>query len=195
MTYKWKITKSPKSKKDKMRTIVVVVGILAVLALLCVSFQKMQEIFTAGPFAKLADYLSLIPELSTTGYVQVNISAGIEDGKGLVFLTSGCYQIIANTDEWQAQSIANGLEGYVGFRPGTHDLVKDAMEQLDIEVVMVKVTEVRNSTFFGRLILRQGNRILSLDARPSDATAIAVRMGAPVYVNEKLMEEYGEKVC
>lgn len=197
MAYRWKKRKwigfrKRLSSKDNTRNIVIVVGILAVLVLVYIFLQNI----LSPAFVELGiDYFSLVPELSTADYVQAEIDAGVENGMGVVTLTGECYQIVAYTEEVQARSIANGLAGYIGLRPGTHDLIKDALEQLGVNVVMVKVTELRNSTFFGRLVIRQGNRIVSLDARPSDATAIAVRVGAPVYVKEDLMKEYGQRVC
>lgn len=190
--YKWKKRKSRKFKStDKKR--VIIVGFVVLIALLAL-YTLLQKLLYLGP---TLDYLSLVPELSTAGYIQVEIDANVDEGSGLgiVILTGDCYSVTATTEEVQANSIASGLIGYIGFRPGTHDLIKDALEQLGVEVMMVKVTEVRNSTFIGRLILRKGSRIISLDVRPSDGTAIAVRVGAPVYVKNELMKDYGEKIC
>jgi bifunctional DNase/RNase len=60
---------------------------------------------------------------------------------------------------------------------------------------MVKIVEIRNNTFIGRLILQQGNKVVSLDSRPSDGIAIAVRTGSPVYIKESLMKEQGKYIC
>jgi bifunctional DNase/RNase len=60
---------------------------------------------------------------------------------------------------------------------------------------MVKVTELKGNSFYSKLILRQGNTILSLDARPSDAIAIALRANSSIYVNSTLLREVGKKVC
>lgn len=140
-------------------------------------------------------YVTALPELLTTGYTEVAVDAGVAEGVGVVTLTAGCKQIIAHTEQTQAESIAAGLAGYVGMRPNTHDLIKDAFQNLGIEVIMVKITEMRNSTFIGRLLLREGNKVVSLDARPSDGTAIAVRIGAPIYINDSLLEEQGKSIC
>jgi len=139
--------------------------------------------------------VAIIPELFTYGYSQVAIDAGMDNEGGIVTLTSGCRQIRAHVEPAQAESIYTGIEGIVNPRPNAHDIVADAFNNLGIEVLMVKVTELRNQTFYGKIILRNGNRIASLDARPSDATAIAVRMHVPVYVKTQLLEENGEKIC
>jgi hypothetical protein len=137
----------------------------------------------------------IIPELFTYGYSQVTIDAGMDNEGGVVTLTSGCRQIRAHVEPAQAESIYNGINGIVPPRPNAHDIVTDAFNNLGIDVLMVKVTDMRNQTFYGKMIVRNGNRIASLDARPSDATAIAVRMHVPVYVRTQLLEENGEDIC
>jgi len=137
----------------------------------------------------------LLPELSTTGYAQVNVDAGVIGDTGIVILTSECYQLTANTELIQAESIANGLAKKIDFRPNTHDLMKDVLDNFQIEVVMVKIVDLENSTFYSRLILRQENRIVSLDSRPSDSIALAVRTDSPIYVKEDLMKSEGEYIC
>ncbi|MBI2084667.1 MAG: bifunctional nuclease family protein [Candidatus Aenigmarchaeota archaeon] len=140
---------------------------------------------------------SLLPisELSTQGYTQVAAQASASGDVGLVTITGNCYEIVANTEPAQAESIANGLEGVVGARPNTHDLMKDELDALGIGVVMVKIVDMRDNTFIGRLILRQGQNIVSLDSRPSDGIAIAVRVGAPIYIEDNLLKAQGKYVC
>lgn len=139
--------------------------------------------------------IGFLPELSTSGYVKTDIEAGVAEGDGVVVLTGGCYQLTANTEAAQAESIANGITKNIGFRPGTHDLMRDTLDNLGIEVVMVKIVELKNNTFYGRLILKQGNKIVSLDSRPSDGIALAVRTGSPVYIKEDLMKSQGKYIC
>lgn len=147
------------------------------------------------PFSSERVQIVLLPELSTFGYIEVEVNAEVVGNQGIVTLTSDCYQIIAYTEASQAESIKRGLAGKIPFRPNAHDLIKAIFESFDIEVIMVKITELKNNTFFGRIFLKQGNRVLSLDSRPSDGTAIAVRVGAPVYIKETLLKEVGRKIC
>jgi len=123
-------------------------------------------------------YILALPELLTTDYTQVSVDADVVNGIGVVVLTGGCKQIIANTEAGQAESIAFGL-----------------VENFGIKVNMLKIVEVRNGTFIGRFVLQKGKNIVSLDVRPSDGTAIAVRVGAPIYVKDSLLEEFGEDIC
>lgn len=136
-----------------------------------------------------------IPELSTYGYSQVLVDAGMDSEGGVITLTSGCQQIRAHVEAAQAESIYNGMMGIVSPRPNAHDIAADAFRNLGIEVLMVKVARVENQTFYGRIVLKDGNRIASLDARPSDATAIAVRMQVPIYVKDELLENNGMNIC
>ena len=136
-----------------------------------------------------------LPELSTQEYVEVQPDAVVVEGQGVVILTGGCYQLVANTETAQAESIANGIAGRIEVRPNTHDLMKDALNNLGIEVIMVKIVELRNNTYHGRVILRQGDRIASLDSRPSDGIALAVRTNSSIYVNENLLKTQGKYIC
>ena len=136
-----------------------------------------------------------IPEVSTSGYVQVTPSAQVVGNSGVVTLTGSCHQVTANTEATQALSILNGLLGKIEVRPNSHDLMKSTFQNLGINVVMMKIVDLQNSTYFGKLILRQGNNVLSLDTKPSDGIALAVRMGAPIFMNQELLFKNGINVC
>jgi bifunctional DNase/RNase len=164
--------------------------ILTVITFVIVIYLILQYI----PKANESELIS-IPDLSTIGYLKVDVDASVSGNDGVVILQTNCYQLTAVTEQYQAQSIANGIAGKVDFRPNTHDLMKDALNNLGIEVKMVKIVEMRNNTFIGRLILKQGNKVVSLDSRPSDGIALAVRTGSPVYIKESLMEEQGKYIC
>ncbi len=86
---------------------------------------------------------------------------------------------------FEAQSIALEMEGIKPPRPLTHDLMKNLIDLLGGELVDVCINELREGTFFARLNLDTQE----VDSRPSDAIALAVRYGAPIYVAEKVMAE------
>lgn len=136
-----------------------------------------------------------ITELSTEGYMNVDVIVNPALNPNLIALATQCYQLTANTEPSQVQSIANGLEEKIGSRPNTHDLMRDALDSLDIQVVMVKIVDIQNNTFIGNLILKQGDKIVSLDSRPSDDIAIAVRTGAPIYIRDDLFQAQAKYVC
>jgi bifunctional DNase/RNase len=139
--------------------------------------------------------IATLEDLSTSGFAVVKPAAEVVGGQGVVALTGGCYSMVAGTDATQAESISNALSGVAGERPNTHDVVRDMLESLGIELVMVKVTELRGNNFHGRIILRQGDTILNLDSRPSDGIALALRTNSTIYFNETLLKERGQKIC
>jgi bifunctional DNase/RNase len=88
---------------------------------------------------------------------------------------------------FEAQAIALELEGMRPPRPMTHDLLKSVIEALDSNVTEVCIHDLRDGTFYAYLLLEDGE--VEVDARPSDAIALALRCGAPIYVAEDVMEE------
>src|SRR5690606_24078296 len=84
----------------------------------------------------------------------------------------------------EATAIAFALEQVETPRPMTHDLMKDLLDELGAQVERVVVTELREATFFAELVIRVGTDVHTISARPSDAVALAVRTGAPVFAEE-----------
>ena len=92
---------------------------------------------------------------------------------------------------FEAQAIALELEKIQPPRPMTHDLLRDTFEALDAEVIDVVVDELREGTFFAKVRYIAGGDEGQLDARPSDAVALAVRVDAPIYVAPAVLDEAG----
>jgi bifunctional DNase/RNase len=89
----------------------------------------------------------------------------------------------------EATSIASAIKQISMARPLTHDLFYDLLLQLGITVQRIVVTELKESTYFAELILGQGDKIIVLDARPSDAIAMALRAAAPIYVTQQVLDQ------
>jgi uncharacterized protein len=89
----------------------------------------------------------------------------------------------------EATSIASVLQNVQFERPMTHDLFKHFSEHLNIRVTKVEVCDLRDNTFFALIYFDSEDRSFTLDARPSDAIAIALRFAAPIYVDEKVIEK------
>ena len=140
--------------------------------------------------------LSSIPDLSLKGYAKIErINVEVYQDVGVIHLYAKCYKLTAYTEKKQAESIKEAIIGKRSFRPNTHDLFSDVLKNLGIKLLMVKIVDLRNNTYIGRLILKQGNRILSLDCRPSDGTALALRLGAPIYIKESILRSQGKYIC
>jgi hypothetical protein len=90
----------------------------------------------------------------------------------------------------EASAIAYALERKNFVRPLTLDLMKRLLDGLNVRLVRVVVTALKNDTFFANLVLEQDGRTLSIDARPSDSLALALRMDAPIFVADEVMERY-----
>jgi bifunctional DNase/RNase len=90
---------------------------------------------------------------------------------------------------YEASAIALQLEGVTTPRPMTHDLLRNVLEKLGAEVVRVTVTDLVDNTFLAIILLRLDGREILLDSRPSDAIALALRAGAPLFVEESVLEK------
>jgi len=91
----------------------------------------------------------------------------------------------------EATAIALALEEVETPRPMTHDLMKDLLDELGARIERVVVTELRDSTFYADIVVSIAGAVRSVSARPSDAVALAVRYGAPVFAEEGVLEEAG----
>lgn len=87
----------------------------------------------------------------------------------------------------EATSIASALQNIEFERPMTHDLFKNFTEQMNIAVTKVEVCDLRDNTFFALIHFDGDNASFTMDARPSDAIAIALRFKAPIYVDDKVI--------
>lgn len=88
---------------------------------------------------------------------------------------------------FEADAITIQLQGVQVPRPLTHDLLKSIIRELGVKVSHVLVNELRNDTFFARIIVDVNGKSMEIDSRPSDAIALAVRVGAPIFVSEQVM--------
>jgi len=95
--------------------------------------------------------------------------------------------LLVFVDQFMAQSIQMGLLDLAIERPLTHDLIGILLRRLGAEVTRVTITELRDSTYFAMITLRSNGGVQEIDARPSDALAIAVRLKAPVFAARGLM--------
>ena len=92
---------------------------------------------------------------------------------------------------YEAESITIALQEVEVARPLTHDLLKDVFNQLDAHILRVEVVALRDDTFYGNIVAETNGRVLNIDARPSDALAVAVRARVPILVAQSVMEAAG----
>jgi bifunctional DNase/RNase len=89
---------------------------------------------------------------------------------------------------FEADAITIQLQGVQVARPLTHDLLKSIIDEMGATVSHITVSELKNDTFFARIVMDINGNSMEIDARPSDAIALAVRVNAPLFVAEEVME-------
>lgn len=90
---------------------------------------------------------------------------------------------------FEANAIALQLENVSTPRPMTHDLLKNMLGELDARVTRVVINDLRESTFFAQIRVNTAGRTLEIDARPSDAIALALRVEAPIFVAQTVLDQ------
>lgn len=129
-----------------------------------------------------------------TNVVPVNIRAILPASSGVaLFLGNDEKVFVIQVEHSMGAVIDMALRGTVKDRPLTHDLIGTIFQGFGISVERVVITELKNSTYFARLILKQenelGQKFIEIDARPSDCLAIAAAAKRPVFVSQRLFDE------
>ena len=91
----------------------------------------------------------------------------------------------------EAESIAVGIEKHKNGRPHTHDLFLRFAHEFGVEIMEVVINRFRDGVYYAMLVCKQGDDLTMVDARPSDAIAIAVRTGCEIYAYQSVMDEAG----
>ena len=89
----------------------------------------------------------------------------------------------------EATSIASALQNIQFDRPMTHDLFKNFIRNMNLEVSKIEVCDLKDNTYYAKIYFTSEDRSFSMDSRPSDAIAIALRFQAPIYVDDKIIEK------
>lgn len=91
----------------------------------------------------------------------------------------------------EAASIYSALNHYLPPRPMTHDLLVDIISKLNGKVEKVVIDDLIDTTFYARIVLKQDDKEIEIDARPSDSIAVALRIPCPIFVDPKVLDEAG----
>jgi bifunctional DNase/RNase len=124
--------------------------------------------------------------------IPVEIYNVILSDKGFVILlksSEGNTALPIFVGQLEAQSIIIALSDAPPLRPLTHDLIRSMLDELSCTVIRVEVSDLVEDTFYGKIVLERDGLPIELDSRPSDAIAIAVRTGAPLFVAEHVMKQ------
>ena len=89
----------------------------------------------------------------------------------------------------EASAIIRKIENIKVLRPMTHDLIIDVVEKTGYEVTRVEINDVEKDTYFSTIFLSNGENEVTIDSRPSDAIAVAIRVEAPIFVSAKVLAD------
>lgn len=140
---------------------------------------------------------SAVPH-STKGRQMIRVTV---DSIRVSLLTQNRVVVLRETDStrylpiwigpFEAEAIAMAIQGHEPQRPLTHDLLKAMIGDLGGTISHIFVSDIRESTFYARIVIEQQGRTIEVDARPSDAVALAVRTEAPIYVEAHVLDQAG----
>ena len=91
----------------------------------------------------------------------------------------------------EASAISFALENVAPPRPMTHDLMKSILDNVDAKILSAVVTDLKDNTYYAKIHLWYGDSEYSIDSRPSDAIALALRAEAPIFTNSSLVRRFG----
>ena len=117
--------------------------------------------------------------LSNVGFAV--LLKGVNDKRTLPIIIGGA----------ESQAIALCINNVNVPRPLTHDLLKNILDFMECRLLKVEISDLKEGTFYAKLILDRDGHVMEMDARPSDSVALALRSNAPIYVAGKVMEEAG----
>jgi hypothetical protein len=89
----------------------------------------------------------------------------------------------------EAQSILIGMGNVPMPRPLTHDLFLSILDKMEVKIVRIEITELKEGTFYAQLILKEKGKDIVIDSRPSDSIALAVREKCPIFIDESVIDE------
>ncbi|MCP4728205.1 MAG: hypothetical protein GY863_24410 [bacterium] len=96
--------------------------------------------------------------------------------------------------QWEAQSIAWNMQGIEMQRPLTHDLFKEVLDTAQLKISRILINELKENTFYAQIALQEEKKTIDIDSRPSDAVAIALRVNAPIFVSEAVIDKAAVKI-
>ncbi|GEM_PF-4665594 len=187
-------------KENKNLTTMIMVGVailmLVNLTMLVINYKTVKEITntkkeTISPQEKIRNHSFLEDPLSLENYSKLNIST---NGTTII-LSQNCTRIVLPLNEIQLYSIKNALENKIDVRPTIHDVMKSSFEVFNISLMLVKITETKDDIYFSKMYFKSNTTFLSIDTKPSDAIALALRTNTPIYINNNIIAKYAEKIC
>jgi bifunctional DNase/RNase len=138
---------------------------------------------------ELPDGGELSRDLVEVQFDHIVVSETEESRQYYVLLTDGRRHLMIVIGGFEATAISYGAEGIQTDRPMTHDLLAKFVEVLGGRVDRIVIDDLWSSTYFAKVYIKKGKEEIEVDARPSDAIALAVRLGVPIFAIEGILRE------
>lgn len=164
-------------------------GIVIILLIACIIAGAAIGYFLKPEINQVAE--NIIHSADLSGYVPLDIRLSGTN----VRLSAECRMINFDITEDQALSIAKAMNMTSTPRPLPHDVFSDIIENFQIKHIASKIDRYEDKIYMAHMIFQLSTNVLEIDARPSDTIAISLRTGTAVYMDRKILEETGEKIC
>ena len=112
-----------------------------------------------------------------------------------VIFKNKCTAIIVTIPSDRAANIDAAVKNVSETRPSIYDSTLEIINHYNIELGYVKIERLENNVYYSKAIFSTKNKILNLDMRPSDAIILALKLNKPIYINNYLLDEYGNNIC
>ncbi len=136
--------------------------------------------------------IALVNLIDFEDYLLANV---LEVSGTTIILGNNCTAIVAQTSPERAYSIEIGIEGIIEQRPNTHDIFAQTLKSFNITLEHVTLDNFKEGIYYANLHLKSGNKFLTLDVKPSDGIALALRTNSTIYINKTLLQEVGKNIC
>jgi len=122
-------------------------------------------------------------EVDLSEYETINLTVILTS----LFLSSDCNVVSFEVTADQAYSIALAFDDQMAIRPLTHDILRDVLEEFDIEILAGMVSDYKDGIYYATIYAKRGNQVVEMDARPSDTIALLLRIDKPIYVKKSIL--------
>jgi bifunctional DNase/RNase len=136
--------------------------------------------------------LAIVNMIDSSEYYAADV---LEVEGTVITLGHGCKAIVAETSPERAYSIELGIKGLIEQRPNTHDIFSETLKSFNITLDYVTIDRFEDDVYYANLMLRNDDKALKLDVKPSDGIALALRTNSTIYINKTMLQEVGKNIC
>jgi len=190
------MTKNKRRQRKRQQNTNILVGVLVALLLISIGYIGYTTLQPPGTPLSIGEVREDNGETYFSppfGFVEADVLRVV--GLQTIIVGTGCDAIVADTSPERAAAIRDGLAERINGRPNAYDQWSDMLRTYGIVFEGATIHDFTDNMYVSTGIFRQNDSVLEQDMRPSDAMALAVRTGAPVYINNMLLTTFGEDIC